>query len=92
MSYNFKDFDADFPDDAACLEFIFKQVPNRKCEYGTVWHVDHIVPSAKFNLMEPQQRKAAFHFSNLRPEYPIQNMIKSDKIVTCQPELILQLA
>ena len=24
MSYNFKDFDAQFPDDAACLEFIFK--------------------------------------------------------------------
>jgi hypothetical protein len=22
--YNFKDFDAQFPDDAACLEFIFK--------------------------------------------------------------------
>jgi len=24
MSYNFKDFDAQFPDDAACLAFIFK--------------------------------------------------------------------
>ena len=24
VSYNFKDFDAQFPDDAACLDFIFR--------------------------------------------------------------------
>jgi transposase-like protein/ribosomal protein L24E len=35
MSYNFKDFDAQFPDDAACLAFIFKaRFANHKCECG----------------------------------------------------------
>jgi hypothetical protein len=33
MSYNFKDFDAQFPDDAACLAFIFKaRFANHICE------------------------------------------------------------
>ncbi len=35
MSYNFKDFDAQFPDDAACLAFIFKaRFANHVCECG----------------------------------------------------------
>ena len=35
MSYNFKDFDAEFPDDAACLAFIFKaRFANHVCECG----------------------------------------------------------
>lgn len=35
MSYNFKDFDAQFPDNAACLEFIFKaRFANHICECG----------------------------------------------------------
>ena len=35
MAYNFKDFDAQFPDDAACLDFIFKaRFSNHVCECG----------------------------------------------------------
>jgi transposase len=35
MSYNFKDFDAQFPDDGACLDFIFKaRYAGKKCECG----------------------------------------------------------
>lgn len=35
MSYNFKDFDAQFPDDASCLAFIFKaRHANHVCECG----------------------------------------------------------
>ena len=35
MSYNFKNFDLQFPDDAACLEFIFKaRFANHICECG----------------------------------------------------------
>lgn len=38
MKYNFKQFDTDFPDDAACLEFIFWQrwPDGGKCECGKV--------------------------------------------------------
>jgi len=35
MSYNFKDFDAQFPDDAACLHHIFlARFANHVCECG----------------------------------------------------------
>jgi transposase len=35
VSYNFKDFDAQFPDDAACLDFIFRaRFTNHVCECG----------------------------------------------------------
>ena len=35
MKYNFKSFDKEFPDDAACLEYIFKtRFPEQKCECG----------------------------------------------------------
>lgn len=35
MKYNFKSFDKEFPDDAACLEYIFKsRYPDQKCECG----------------------------------------------------------
>jgi hypothetical protein len=35
VKYNFKSFNAEFPDDAACLEYIFKsRFPEQKCECG----------------------------------------------------------
>jgi hypothetical protein len=36
MKYNFKQFDVDFPDDPACLEFLFWQrwPHGGKCECG----------------------------------------------------------
>jgi len=35
-AYNFKEFDRDFPDDAACLEFLFwnRWPDGGKCECG----------------------------------------------------------
>lgn len=35
--------------------------------YGTAWHIDHIIPCAKFDLTKPEEQKACFHYSNLRP-------------------------
>jgi hypothetical protein len=35
VKYNFKSFDKEFPDDAACLEYIFKsRYPDQLCECG----------------------------------------------------------
>lgn len=31
------------------------------------WHIDHIRPCASFDLTDPDQQKACFHFTNLRP-------------------------
>jgi hypothetical protein len=48
--------------------------------YGPVWHVDHIHPCVSFNLIDPEQQKACFHFSNLQPLFREENMKKGRKV------------
>ncbi len=40
------------------------------------WHVDHIRPLASFDLTDPEQVKAATHFTNLRPMWAADNLRK----------------
>ncbi len=49
--------------------------------YGPVWHVDHKRPCASFDLSDPAQQKACFHFSNLQPLFAGDNLRKGDKYV-----------
>ena len=59
--------------------------------YGTLWHIDHIIPCASFDLSDSKQQNRCFHYSNLQPlfalttiingvEY-IGNLNKGDKII-----------
>jgi hypothetical protein len=41
------------------------------------WHIDHIRPCASFDLTDPEQQKACFHFTNLRPLWAEINHRKS---------------
>lgn len=43
------------------------------------WHVDHIRPVCSFDLTDPVQQAACFHFSNLRPLWPTANRAKAGK-------------
>lgn len=45
------------------------------------WNIDHIVPCAAFDLRDPEQQRKCFHFSNLRPLWARDNILKSDKIL-----------
>lgn len=63
----------------------------RWSNYGTKWHVDHILPVASFDHNDADQVRRCWHYSNLRPLCAIANGLKSDSIITCQPELLLQL-
>ena len=46
--------------------------------YGD-WHVDHVKPCASFDLTDPTQQKACFHYSNLQPLWAKDNISKGKK-------------
>jgi Prasinovirus endonuclease VII len=45
--------------------------------YGPVWHLDHVVPCAKFNLSDAEQQKICFRWDNLQPLFAEENLRKS---------------
>ena len=56
------------------LESKFKPWMTRE-NYG-LWHVDHKIACAKFNLTCPEQQRICFHYTNLQPMEAIENMRK----------------
>ncbi len=40
------------------------------------WHIDHVRPLAQFDLCDPDQARAACHFTNLQPLWWIDNLRK----------------
>jgi hypothetical protein len=46
------------------------------------FHIDHIRPLSSFDLTDPEQQKAACHWTNLQPLYPEENLRKGKKVLT----------
>lgn len=67
-------------------DFLRKHIESQFRE-GMCWnkkhsfHIDHIIPLNSFDLADPEQLKAACHWTNLQPLYPKENMSKGSKIV-----------
>jgi len=57
--------------------------------YGTLWHVDHVIPCAAFDHTDPKQRAQCWHWTNLRALDAKKNLQKSDKITEPQMSLML---
>lgn len=61
------------------LESLFK--PGMTwANHGPVWHIDHIKPCAAFDLMDSEQQKACFHWTNLQPLFVRDNLKKGAKV------------
>lgn len=46
--------------------------------YG--WHIDHIIPCCIFNLVEEEQQRICFHYTNLQPLWAKDNLTKGAKV------------
>lgn len=44
------------------------------------WHIDHKRPCSSFDLSDPAQQCACFHFSNLQPLWATENLRKGDRV------------
>lgn len=54
------------------------------------WCIDHIIPCKSFNLLDPEEQKKCFHYSNLRPLWFSENSSKGAKVIyklkECSPK------
>ena len=50
----------------------------RRDNHG-LWHIDHIKACSKFDLTDPVQQRACFHWSNLQPLWAHENLSKGRK-------------
>lgn len=59
----------------AHFDFLFKPGMTRD-NHGSVWEIDHIRPCASFDLTQPEEQKACFHWTNLQPLFIEENRRK----------------
>ena len=57
--------------------------------YGTYWHIDHIIPVSRFDLSDQHQQKQCFHFTNLQPLEARENMSKNDRLTKPQLKITI---
>ena len=47
-----------------------------------LWHIDHKQPCAAFDLTDPKQQRACFHYTNLQPLWAMENIKKGERLWT----------
>lgn len=52
--------------------------------YGSVWHIDHVIPISRFNLEQPDEQLIAFNWRNTMPLSAKENLAKSNRIIKSQ--------
>jgi hypothetical protein len=45
------------------------------------WHIDHIKPCASFNLLDEEEKKKCFHYTNLQLLWASENLSKGYKYI-----------
>jgi hypothetical protein len=54
--------------------------PGMSWEQRHLFHIDHIIPCASFDLTKLSEQKKCFHYTNLQPLWAIDNMKKGAKL------------
>jgi len=49
--------------------------------YGPVWEVDHVKPCSNFNLLEEEEQRKCFHYTNLQPLFKTENRRKHARVL-----------
>ena len=62
------------------LESQFK--PGMSWAQRNLWHIDHRIPCARFDLTDPKQQRACFHYTNLQPLWAMENIKKGERLWT----------
>lgn len=52
--------------------------------YGTTWHIDHVIPVSLFDLTDDCEVEKAFHWTNTQPMLAAENMSKGNKITKAE--------
>lgn len=50
--------------------------------YGSYWHIDHIIPVSLFDLSDKEEQKKAFNFRNTRPLESKENISKGNRRIS----------
>jgi uncharacterized protein (DUF983 family) len=53
--------------------------------YGSLWHMDHVVPCCRFDLTDDDEQRKCFHWTNLKPMNGKENISKNGKM--CKNEI-----
>jgi len=61
----------------AHLESLF--LPGMSWENRHLWHIDHVLPCAAFDLTNPKEQRRCFHYTNLQPLWALDNIKKRAK-------------
>lgn len=68
------------------LEKKFKDGMNWN-NYGRLWHIDHIIPCAAFNMESILEQRLCFYYKNLQPLWKKENLCKNNKFNECDKKL-----
>jgi hypothetical protein len=55
-------------------------LPGMTWDDRSEWHIDHIRPCASFDLLDPGQQRACFHYTNLQPLWAADNLRKGARL------------
>lgn len=43
------------------------------------WHIDHVKPCAKFDMLDEDEQRECFHYTNLQPLWAHDNLSKGSR-------------